>query len=117
MDRDTVTLLDILSAARLALKFIEGVSELHFMADEKTQAAVIREVEIIGEAAKRLSPQFREKHDEIPWRQIVGMRDVLIHAYDSVDLEELWYVTQVSIPELIRFVEPLVPEEDEGELT
>ena len=109
MDRDAVTLLDILSAAKLALEFIEGMNEQQFMADPKTQAAVTRQVEILGEAAKRLSLTFKDNHPEIAWRDIAGMRDLLIHVYDNVDLDELWHVTQVSIPELIRLVEPLVP--------
>jgi uncharacterized protein with HEPN domain len=109
MDRDAVTLLDILSAAKLALQFVEGMNEAQFMEDAKTQAAVTRQVEILGEAAKRLSLTFKDDHPEIPWRDIGGMRDVLIHVYDNVDLDELWSVTQVSIPELIRLVEPLAP--------
>lgn len=109
MHRDDVTLLDILQAARLALQFVEGMSETQFMGDAKTQAAVTRQVEIMGKAAKRLSLTFRDNHPEIAWRKIAGMRDALIHVYDNVDLDELWYVTQVSIPELMRFVEPLVP--------
>lgn len=112
MDRDAVTLLDILCAGKLALEFVEGMSEQQFIADAKTQAAVTRQVEILGEAAKRLSLTFKDNHQEISWRDIAGMRDVLIHVYDNVDLDELWYVTQVSIPELIRFVEPLVPSDE-----
>ncbi len=110
MDRDAVTLLDILSAAKLALQFIDGMDEAQFMEDAKTQAAVTRQVEILGEAAKRLSLTFKDNHPQIAWRDIAGMRDMLIHVYDNVDLDELWSVTQVSIPELIKFVEPLVPQ-------
>lgn len=114
MHRDDVTLLDILCAAKLALEFVNGLSEIQFMGDAKTQAAITRQVEIMGEAAKRLSTEFKESHPAVPWREIAGMRDVLIHVYDNVDLDELWYVTQVSIPELISLVEPLVPGENEN---
>ncbi len=110
MHRDDVSLVDILTAAGLALDFVRGMNELQFMDDAKTQAAVTRQVEIIGEAAKRLSGSFKESHPDIPWRKIAGMRNVLIHTYDNVDLDELWYVIQVSIPELISYIEPLVPE-------
>jgi uncharacterized protein with HEPN domain len=112
MQRDIVTLLDILQAARLILQFTAGMHREDFIEDEKTNAAVIREVEIIGEATKRLSADFREAHSAIPWREMAGMRDVLIHAYDSVDLDELWFVVEVSIPELIALIEPLIPKED-----
>lgn len=111
MHRDDVSLVDILAAARLALEFVRGMNELQFMDDAKTQAAVTRQLEIIGEAAKRLSPQFRDTHPAIQWRQIAGMRDVLIHVYDNVDLDELWYVVQVSIPELVSYIESLVTED------
>lgn len=67
MLRDPATLLDILQAAELILQFTQGMSHEEFVSDIKTCAAVIREVEIIGEAAKRLSAQFRESHPEIPW--------------------------------------------------
>jgi uncharacterized protein with HEPN domain len=110
MDRDAVTLLDILSAAKLALEFVQGMSEQQFMEDAKTQAAVTRQVEILGEAAKRLSLTFKDNHPQIAWRDIAGMRDMLIHVYDNVDLDELWHITRASIPEPIKFVQPLVPE-------
>ena len=113
MQRDAVHLLDIVTAARLALDFAKGLNRLQFQHDLKTQASVIREIEIIGEATKRLSAEFREAHPQIPWQDIAGMRDVLIHAYDKVDVDELWYVLETSIPELISLIEPMLPRESE----
>ena len=72
---------------------------------------MVREMEIIGEATKRISEGFRSAHPEIPWKKMAGMRDVLIHAYDEVDLDEVWNVSQNAIPELIAMIEPLAPAE------
>lgn len=112
MLRDVASLVDMLTAARLAREFASGVDKGAFLADQMRQAAVIREVEILGEAAKRMSDGFRQSHSDIPWRKIAGMRDILIHAYDHVDIESLWNVVCVSIPELIERLELLVPAED-----
>lgn len=71
-----------------------------FEDDIKTQLAVTREFEIIGEAAKRLSINFKERHSNIPWRRIAGMRDFLIHDYADVDLKEVWNAATKDIKEL-----------------
>ncbi len=68
--------------------------------DLKTQLAVTRELEIIGEASKRFSPEFKDLHGSIPWRRIAGMRDFLIHDYMQVDLKEVWKAATEGIPEL-----------------
>jgi uncharacterized protein with HEPN domain len=72
------------------------------------QSAVIRQLEIVGEATKRLSEPFRTNHPDIPWQKMAGMRDILIHAYDAVDLDEVWNASTRSIPQLIERLEPLV---------
>jgi uncharacterized protein with HEPN domain len=64
---------------------------------------------VLGEAVKRLSEEFRHHHPEIRWRLIAGMRDKLIHEYDTVDLEEVWRTATADIPQLIAFLEPLAP--------
>lgn len=111
--RDLSSLADILDAARLAASFVKGIDKDAFDDNLMIQSAVIRQVEIMGEATKRLSEQFRESNPQIPWRNIAGMRDILIHAYDHVDPDEVWNVAQSSIPGLIRQIEELLPE-DQG---
>ncbi len=107
--RDVAHLVDVLVAARLLRRFIEGVEKAAFEADELRQAAVIRQLEVIGEATKRFSPAFRSAHPHIPWRQMAGMRDILIHAYDHVDLDEVWNVATRELPSLMEKISALLP--------
>lgn len=77
--------------------------------DTKTQSAVLHQLLIIGEAVKRISPEFRSAHPEVPWKLIAGTRDKLIHFYEGVDLEEVWKMVTSDLPQLISHIEPLVP--------
>ncbi|MDJ0682205.1 MAG: DUF86 domain-containing protein [Xenococcaceae cyanobacterium MO_167.B52] len=106
------SVIDILIAARLIEQFIEGIDREIFESDLMRQSAVIRQLEIIGEATKRLSQEFRAIYPQIPWRQMAGMRDILIHNYDDIELDELWNVATISIPELIQQIECIVPPEE-----
>ena len=109
MSRDEGNLLDILKAARLAIEFTGQTDKDEFLADLKTQSAVLHQLLIIGEAVKRLSPEFRGAHPEVPWKLIAGTRDKLIHFYEGVDLDEVWKMVTADLPQLIRRIEPLVP--------
>jgi uncharacterized protein with HEPN domain len=109
--RDGAHLLDILNAATLVTEFVKSRHRSDLETDMLLRSAVLYQVAVIGEATKRLSREFREAHAEAPWRQIAGMRDVLIHGYDIVDLDTVWHVVSQSVPELLRLVEPLVPPE------
>ena len=86
MPRDDATLLDILKACRLAISFLGELDRVRFLADPKTQAAVVHELLVLGEAVKRLSPEFTARVPGVPWKAITGMRDKLIHHYDAVEL-------------------------------
>ena len=112
MRRDETYLLDILIAARKALKFVEGIDQNKFEDNEIIQNAVIRPREIIGEASARVSKDFRKAHAEIPWQEMVGLRNRLVHEYFRIDFGAVWYTIHKDLPKLIEIIEPLVPKED-----
>ncbi len=84
----------------LAEGFVKGMNYEQFVSDAKTNHAVIRCIEIMGEAAKHVPEDFREKYHEIPWKDIAGMRDKIIHLYFKVSLEKVWLVLKEDIPDL-----------------
>jgi uncharacterized protein with HEPN domain len=106
--KDPSYVLDILTAAELVREFVKDADFTAFSADIMRHSAVIRQLEIIGEATKRLSPKLRDGHPEIAWRKIAGMRDILIHQYGDVDLKEVWNIATRSIPELIPLLEKIL---------
>ncbi|MCX5977666.1 MAG: DUF86 domain-containing protein [Coprothermobacterota bacterium] len=112
MDRDWAYLLDILQAAKLAVSYLENVGEERFLRDTQRQDSVIRRIEIIGEAARRISPKMREACPDIPWDAMIGMRNLMIHDYDDVDLQVVWRTVQHDLPSLIVRLEPLLPAEE-----
>jgi uncharacterized protein with HEPN domain len=114
MPSDDATLLDILAAARSAIRFAEGMGQLQFLDDEKTQSAVIHQLLVMGEAVKRLSPEFRSAHPELPWRMMAGMRDKLVHEYDDVDLDEVWETLARDVPPVIAALKALAPRREGG---
>lgn len=102
-------MLDIAKAAHQIAVFIVGMTKVDFEHDPKTQSAVLYQLLVIGEAVKRLSTQFRNHHDAIPWSLIAGMRDHLIHAYDTVDWDEVWQTATTDVPALHAEIMPLLP--------
>jgi uncharacterized protein with HEPN domain len=109
MDNDLALLLDMSLAAADARSFTEGLDEFAFLSSRLHQNAVIRSLEIIGEAAGKISPEFRAAHPEIPWRKITGTRHRLIHGYGEVRLDIVWAVVQDDLPPLIATLHPLIP--------
>lgn len=81
-----------------------------FENDLKTQSAVLYQISVLGEAMRRISPEFREVHPEIPYVQIIGMRNKLVHDYDGINIEVVWQVIQKDIPELISLLVRIAPQ-------
>lgn len=98
---------DIRHACARIARYVDRMTQAQFQADEKTQDAVIRNLEIIGEATKKLPEEIRRKYPEIDWRRIAGLRDILIHHYYQVDLDILWDIAQSKVPDLLQRLDEL----------
>ena len=108
-ERDAGYLLDMLDHARGIMRVLAGRDLRDYLHDEDLRLIVERRLEIVGEAARRVSPGFRDAHPEVPWRKIVAQRNVLAHEYGEIQDDIMWRVATVSIPELVALLEPLVP--------
>ncbi len=98
----------VLEAIAKILEYTNGMDEEEFLANELVKDGVVRKIEIIGEAIKNLPPDFKEKHKQVPWKDIAGMRDRIIHSYFDVDYKIVWATVQKDIPELERLVRNLL---------
>jgi len=109
-ERDRGFILDMVLSATDAVEFVRDLDEAEFRSSRLHQNAVIRAIEVVGEAAGRLSPEFRQGHDDVPWSEMIGMRHRLIHGYDKVRLEVVWEVARHELPRLLdvlaRFAVP-----------
>jgi len=103
-----IYLRDIKNAITSIEKFIKDMNFDQFHNDDKTSIAVIRKFEIIGEATKNIPKNIREKYTQIPWKDIAGMRDRLIHAYSEVDLKLVWMTIKQRLPELKTIIEEII---------
>lgn len=111
MSRDDTYLVDILESAKIALDYVFDKTRDEFYEDVQCQDAVVRRIEIIGEAARRVSQETRDKHPQIPWREMTSMRNLVIHEYDVVDINQVWDTVQNKIPPLIEELSKIVPPE------
>jgi len=109
MSRDDTYLVDMLESAKIAREYVHEMTWEEFEEDMQCQDAVLRRIEIIGEAARHVSPQRRKKHPEIAWREITTLRNLVIHAYDVVDIEQVWETVQHKFPPLIEELVKIVP--------
>ncbi len=129
MSRDDTYLVNILESAKIALDYVFGKSWDQFYEDLQCQDAVVRRtlapdllgkscvrcsagVEIIGEAARRVSQETRDKHPQIPWREMTSMRNLVIHEYDVVDINQVWDTVQNKLRPLITELAKIVPPEE-----
>ena len=108
-ERDAAYLWDMLDAARTIREFTSAVRLEQYNQNRMLRLATERGLEIIGEAARRVSETFKQAHPEIPWRSIIAQRNVLAHEYGEIKQERIWIVATVRIKELIANLEPLIP--------
>ncbi|MFP4100963.1 HepT-like ribonuclease domain-containing protein [Coleofasciculus sp.] len=107
--RESGYLWDMLQAAIRLQEFTAGLSYEAYLESILLQSAVERQLEILGEAARRMSEDFRQVHPEIPWSDIIGQRNVIAHQYEEIRQERIWSVVTSDIPTLIAQLEPLIP--------
>jgi uncharacterized protein with HEPN domain len=98
--RDQEALTDIIQAIELIFQYIGSTDRQTFARNIEKQDAILRRITIIGEATKRLSPEFRQQHPEIPWKKMAGMRDVVMHRYDEIELDEIWNAVTEDFPDI-----------------
>jgi uncharacterized protein with HEPN domain len=99
--RDRQSLEDMLSAARKIIAYAQGTTQENLPSVPMRLDAVLYEIVVLGEAARRLSQDIRSAHPEIPWREIIAMRSVITHGYDQIDNQELWQVIERDLPDLM----------------
>ncbi|MCX5758474.1 MAG: DUF86 domain-containing protein [Candidatus Hydrogenedentes bacterium] len=113
-EQDAAYLLDMLHHARGILRAVDTRTHDDYLDDEDLRLLVERRVLIIGEAAHHVSQEFKDGHPQIPWHKIVGQRNILAHAYGEIDDEIMWDAATISVPELVRFLETVLPASSQG---
>jgi len=109
MEGDLATVLDIVLAGRRIGRFVANIDAASFLAAEEKHWAVVSQLMIIGEAVRRLSVEFCQTRPSVPWKQIAGMRDRLVHGYDKINWSLVWVTATEDVPRLLVELEPLLP--------
>jgi uncharacterized protein with HEPN domain len=113
LDSDSIRIRHMIEAVRQALDYAADRNAADIDADPPVKALLIRNLEILGEAASRITPELRAAHQEVPWRDMVDLRNRLIHAYFDVDMDIIWTTVQRALPGLLVQLEALLPSPDE----
>lgn len=114
MSKDDAWILDMVQACRKAREHAEGLDLRRFLQSALHQDAVIRQLTILGEAAKHISAEHRAAHPGVPWKDIAGLRDVVVHAYGKVDLEEVWRIVREDVSPLLAALGAQLPPDEEA---
>jgi uncharacterized protein with HEPN domain len=112
-DNDLIRLRHMLDAAREAIRFIGGASRSDLDQNRMLVFALTRAIEIVGEAASKISKETQSQTSHIPWPQIIGMRNRIVHAYYDIDLDRLWDTVTISLPILCSQLEQLIPPDED----
>jgi len=111
MSRDYAYLFDILDSARAAMSYAGGKTWKQFSTDHLLQDAIVRRLEIIGKASGRISAETQKKYPQLPWQEMKGMCNRIIHEYDSIELDIIWDIIQKDLPILVSELEKTIPVE------
>ena len=109
-EQNLAYLWDMREAAREITAFVKGIKYAEFIQNRMIRYAVERQLMVIGEAANHVSAKFQDDHPEVPWRQIIGQRNVLVHEYGDIKVDRIWSAATVNIPALSTTLESLIPE-------
>jgi uncharacterized protein with HEPN domain len=112
MRDDLARLVDIWLACRDVQEFASGVTEEQYRRDRKLQKALCMSLEIIGEAARAVSAEFKAKHPGVPWTEMTGLRHRIVHEYFRLDLDVIWEIVRADVPALAATMKPLIPPEE-----
>jgi len=108
-ERDAAYLWDMLETAQIVQRLVAGMTFERYCADRDKQLATERALEIIGEAARRVSEPFKQAHSDIPWSAIIGQRNVLAHDYVKIRQDRVWATLTEHVPKLVAALRPLIP--------
>jgi uncharacterized protein with HEPN domain len=112
MQHDLIRVRHMLAAAKEAMEFAAGKKRMDLEKDRLHMLAIIKSIEIIGEAASKVTETFKTENSNIPWNDIINMRNRLIHAYFDVNLDIIWQTVKTDLPELIKDLEEIIPSEE-----